>query len=251
MLRSIKSLKGLKLIAKDGTIGKVYDFYFDDDMWTVRYLVADTRAWLPGRKVLISPIVFGKQEWDMQKFSVRLSKEQIRNSPNIDEKMPVSRQKQLELHRYFAWPAYWNTGMFINATQIPLPQKKRRNREQGNKNENNDTHLRSTREVSTYQVRAEDGKIGHVEDFILNDESWLILYVVVKRESLPGRQVLVSTAWLSDIDWDRRTVSVDLTADAVKNSPEYDPNMPVNRAYEVRLYDFYGRPKYWLRKEEK
>src|SRR5687767_2340606 len=55
MLRNIKDLRGYVIRAIDGTIGKVDDFYFDDEDWGIRYLVVDTGSWLSGRKVLISP----------------------------------------------------------------------------------------------------------------------------------------------------------------------------------------------------
>ena len=42
-------------------------------------------------------------------------------------------------------------------------------------------------------------------------------------------------------------VHVDLDRDTVAHSPKYDPSAPVNLEYEVRLYDYYGRPKYWTR----
>ena len=42
MLIKASELKGLKLGARDGEIGRVKDFYFDDQNWVVRYLVADT-----------------------------------------------------------------------------------------------------------------------------------------------------------------------------------------------------------------
>ena len=59
MLQSIKQLYGEKLGASDGEIGHVKDFYLDDRNWAVRYLVADTGTWLPGRRVLLSPHAIG------------------------------------------------------------------------------------------------------------------------------------------------------------------------------------------------
>ena len=245
MLRSVQSLLGFKLLARDGVIGTVYEFYFDDKTWTVRYLVADTGTWLQGRRILIPPIVFGKLDWNNQNFPVSLTKEQIQKSPSIDEKKPVSREKQIELHRYFGWPAYWQSGDFMHTAPIPPPPDPRIIKK-GQEKKNSHTHLRSTREVRKYRVRSTNGEIGHVEDYILNDESWIILYVVVDTGNwLPGKQVLVSNSWVNRIDWEERVVSVDLTKDVVKKSPEYDPSKPVNREYEIRLYDFYGRPKYW------
>jgi hypothetical protein len=110
-----------------------------------------------------------------------------------------------------------------------------------------ETHLRSVKEVTGYQILATDGDIGHVEDFIVEDKLWLLQYLVVDtRNFLPGgRKVLVAPAWVNSVDWVGRSVSVDLSVDAVKNSPEYDPSEPVNRAYETRLYDYHGRPHYW------
>jgi hypothetical protein len=111
-----------------------------------------------------------------------------------------------------------------------------------------DPHLRSTREVIGYHIQATDGEIGHVEDFVLNDEIWSIYYMVVDtRNWLPGREVILSTSWIEEVDWIERHVHVNLSQEAVENSPEFDPSVPVNREYEIRLYDYYGRPKYWTR----
>ena len=56
MLYRASELKGYTLDAIDSTLGQCSDFLFDDQHWTIRYMVADTRRWLPGRKVLVSPI---------------------------------------------------------------------------------------------------------------------------------------------------------------------------------------------------
>ena len=63
MLRSVKSLEGFSIGATDGTIGKVKDFYFDDEAWVIRYAVVNTTAWL-GREVLLSPYSIGQADWD-------------------------------------------------------------------------------------------------------------------------------------------------------------------------------------------
>ena len=108
MLYSIKKLTGYKIQAEDGQIGKVRDFYFDDEKWAVRYLVVNTRHWLPGRQVLISPVsIRGKRDLDLQVFPVNLSKEGVKKSPDIDTEMPVSRQKEALLNKYFGWPLFW------------------------------------------------------------------------------------------------------------------------------------------------
>ena len=43
-------MQGYKLEGLDGVIGKVSQFYSDDDLWAIRYLVIDTKNWWPGKK---------------------------------------------------------------------------------------------------------------------------------------------------------------------------------------------------------
>ena len=100
--------------------------------------------------------------------------------------------------------------------------------------------------IGRYRVDAKDGKIGHVADLIVDSEAWDICYMVVDtRDWLPGKKVLVAPAWVDRVSWEGSMVAVDLTREQVENSPEYDPSQPVNREYEARLYDYYGRPRYW------
>ena len=106
--------------------------------------------------------------------------------------------------------------------------------------------LRSVKEVEGYMLRARDGDIGRCKDFLFDDEIWVIRYMVADTGKwLPSRKVLISPDWIVSIQWLEREVAVDLNVEEIKESPEYDPSAPVNREYEARLYDFYGRPKYW------
>jgi hypothetical protein len=107
--------------------------------------------------------------------------------------------------------------------------------------------LQSTQEVIGYYIQASDGDIGHVEDFIADDAAWTMRYIVIDtRNWWPGKKVLVAPQWVTAVNWGESQVQVDLRCEDIKNSPEFDPAAPVNREYEERLYDFYGRPKYWL-----
>src|SRR5512135_669019 len=98
MRKITKDLKGNTIVATDGDIGKVDDFYFDEESWTIRYLVADTGDWLLRRKVLLSPVAFGKADFASGRFKVTLTKKQIENSPSIDTDKPVSRQHEAYYH---------------------------------------------------------------------------------------------------------------------------------------------------------
>lgn len=106
--------------------------------------------------------------------------------------------------------------------------------------------LRSANELTGYVLKAEDGDIGRCKDFLFDDDRRTVRCMVVDtRNWLPGRKVLLSPLWLDTVDWITRKVHVDLDKDQIKNSPEYRPSAPVNRDYEARLYDYYGRPRYW------
>jgi hypothetical protein len=248
MLRSVKEVKGYMLRAGDGDIGRCKDFLFDDEIWVIRYMVADTGKWLPGKKVLISPISLGEPDYTSRIFPVRLSKKQIEQAPDLDTDAPVSRQYETKYHEYFGWPYYWGGIETWGPYSYPAPLYADKKKEAVNvEPENGDPHLRSAGEVTGYRIQARDGEIGHVEDFIVDDRAWNIRYMVVDtRNWLPGsRKVLISKDWIVSIQWLEREVAVDLNVEEIKESPEYDPSAPVNREYEARLYDFYGRPKYW------
>jgi len=246
MLRSIKKLFGYMIQAVDGDIGKVYDFYFDDETWDIRYLVVDTGKWLPGRKVLIIPSALGEPDWRSNILPVQLTKDQIMRAPDIDLDKPVSRQHELELHEHYRWAPYWIPYGAPGAGVIPPAPPEKEEEKETKAKEEGDSHLRSAREVIGYHIQALDGEIGHVEDFIVEDILEIIRYMIVDtRNWLPGKKVLIAPLWIDKVSWKDAKVSIDLLREAIKDSPEFNPSEPINRRYEERLYDFYGRPKYW------
>jgi hypothetical protein len=111
--------------------------------------------------------------------------------------------------------------------------------------EANDVHLRSANKVTGYRIGAADGDIGHVEDFIIDDETWEIRYMVVDTQNWwPGEKVLVVPQWICRVSWSDSEAYVDLSRETIENGPEYHPDA-LNRKYEETLYDYYKRPKYW------
>ena len=242
MKRSLNDLVGYTIHASDGDIGTISEFYFDDLSWNIRYVIVETGGWLLGRKVLISPFALGKPDYESRKIPVNLTKEQVQNSPSIDTDKPVSRQYEIDLHGHYGWPIYWGAGAMyggVLAAPILLIDEDETEHEESP----GDSHLRSTNKVTGNNVEATDGEIGHVEDFMVDDKAWAIIYLLVDtRNWLPGKKVLVSTKWISRISWNDSKVVVDLTYDAIKNSPEFDPKVPVTLDYEGKLHDYYGRP---------
>ena len=241
MLRSLLSLD-YKIRAVDGDIGSVHDWYFDDQSWKVRYLVVDTGGFLM-RKVLLSTASLGEPQWTERVFPVKHTREEVKNSPNIDTEKPVSRQHERDLHTYYEWMPYWG-GPVGAPVMHPIPLSVEEPQEKPDENTEEENHLRSFREVSSYAVRAVDGKVGQVEDFIVDDSEWVIKMLVADTGSwLRGRRVLLATGSVEDISYPEKSVAVNLRRETVENSPEFDPAEPVNEELELRLYDYYGRPK--------
>ena len=259
MLNSILHINGSKIIAKDGEIGHVKEAYFDDDNWTIRYLVVDTGTWLSGREVLISPYAvvqpLGQHPNGGKQIEVTLTQQQVTDSPTTETHLPVSRQHEREMSRYYAFPSYWEGGELwamsaLPLVPAPLPTAVESEAEAAKRASEvplEDVHLRSSANVTGYDLQATDDSIGHVSDFIFDDESWAIRYLVVDtRNWWPGgKKVLVATQWIARIDWADRTVFTTLTRDEVKASPTYDESAIISRDYEERLHASYSRADYW------
>lgn len=246
MLRSSSEIKGYSLKATDGSIGKARDFLFSDFNWVIRYLVADTGGWLSDHKVLVSPISLDKPDYDNQSLPIRLTRDQIKNSPSLETDKPVSRQFEISFHRHFQWPAYWGGALAWGIVAYPKElflQAQKAAAEDVAEETDGDPHLRSMNEVEQYHIMASDGDIGSVKDFIIEDEDWKVRYLVIDtRKWLPGKKVIISSDWIEELDYTKSMVHVDISREKIRNSPEYDPKAPIVQMYEARLHDYYRRP---------
>lgn len=223
MLQSVKLLINLVLSAEDGEIGRSKDFLFDDRAWVIRYMVVDTSKWLTGKKVLISPTSLGQPDRDNMLFPVLLSKEQVKKAPDLNSDAPVSRQYEIAFHTFYGMPFYWDDNS--TSDQVADPSSRFVGKVvSGEANE----HLRSVGEISGYRVVATDGECGFVEDFILDDETWDVKYLIVGiNNENSSRKYLLSPAWLGDINWGQGVLNVHMTKEQLENHPEYDPTAPI------------------------
>ena len=247
MLTRLKPLLGHGIRATDQNLGNANDFYFDDQEWIIRYLVVDTGNWLPGRLVLIATEALGQQEWSAQEVSVNLTAKEIQNSPSIEIDQPVSRQKEQALRAHFQWPAYWDlSGAPMARTVKPmLPDDAQDALDQSE--DFGDPHLQNVNEVLNYSIQAVDGKIGHVEDFMIDHQSWHIRYMVVDTGNwLPDKKVLVAPGWIKEISWTDQTASVVHSRGQIQSCPEFEPDISISRDYERQIYQHYGHANYWV-----
>lgn len=243
MLHSAKGLIGFSVHGADGDVGKIDDVYFDDERWVIRYIVVDTGGWLTGRKVLLSPMAFRQADWDGKRMLVNLTREKIENSPGIDTHKPVSRQHESDLYNYYGYPYYWGGPYAWGFAVFPavLEQQvfddaERRNaREKMEQVSPEDRHLRSCSEVSGYAINATDATLGHVEDFLFDEEDWSIqLLVIDPRDWWPNNDVLVSPQRIRHVSWEDKSVDVNLSRDEIEASPQYDPaHPPLSRPHDL------------------
>lgn len=259
VLRRFSVLREYTFGAADGDVGSVHDLYFDDLSWTVRYVVADTGTWLSGRKVLLSPAAMRGVDPAGRRIDTTLTRRQVEASPSIDTAKPVSRQHESELHTYYGYTPYW-TGpyrwgpyAFPSGALPPMTGSPHETRVAedlaAREGEHGDEHLRSARAVTGYGIRASDGDLGHVEDFLIDEQDWAIRYLVVDpRNWWPGSHVLVATDWIRGVDWNDSVVEVDVTREAVRGARPYEPQGTFGREDEVELYARHRRPGYWDRR---
>jgi len=200
MLHKAGRLRGTDVHADDGYIGRVEDFYFDDAKWTIRYLVVNTKSWVTRHPVLI-PIDAVRPNWGRAGFNLALTRDQVLNSPEIDLRTALSRGDEERVLGHFGHPLYWKA----NGRTGAIPD------------------VCSTREVTGVHVQASDGEIGHVDDFLINEASWRVEYLVLDTSNwIGGKWVLVAPKTLKGIDWPNATLRVGLTSEAVKESPSID-----------------------------
>ena len=227
MLLNIKQMYGAKLSALDGEIGHVSDFYFDDQHWAVRYVVADTGFWLSGHLVLISPHAFRKFDQDCHRLFVSLNKAQIENSPPIESHKPISRQYEEEHYCYYGWPPYWQAGEMWGHGGFPLDppphiQPSEKSAQSGVLHHGCEAHLRSTKALRGYHIETSDGEIGHVTDFMVDDEKWAICQLVVQTGHwYSSKEIIISPRNITRVSYEESMVFVNVTKDDILNAAEY------------------------------
>ena len=243
MLRNIKDIEGFAIHATDGVLGLVKDFYFDDELWVVRYFVVETRTQHSNRRTLISPIAMGIPNWIDRIIPAALTEAQVIGGPDIDTDRPVSRQHEIGYMGYYGYPNYWGggglwgAGMYPDVLQAgrdpavasrgnePLRQRRLPGRSTSEIREARpeDVHLRSANTVMRYYVHATDGDIGHVAGILVDEKSWEIRFVIVNTSNWwLGHEVLIAPESIADVYWAESKLNVALDRDAIKGAPEYE-----------------------------
>ena len=230
MLRSILSLKNFTMRASDGEIGKVKDFYFDDQTWRLKYLVVETGNWLMGKKVLISTAALHAPIWNESTFPVDLTIDQVKNSPDIDTEKPVTREQEYDLNYHYSWPwdgggiGFMTTGMVGGVVAPDIPLSDRVGDEMHHaEHQHRDKHLRSFKQVHDFELRCTDKNIGEVHDFLMSDSDWSLPYIVAEAGNwYAGKKLLLATRFVDKIEWETSSVYLLQSSAQVANATEFD-----------------------------
>jgi len=245
MQHSVNNLVGCTVNVKDCELGKVNEFYFDDIAWSIRYLVVKAGNWMSERILLIPQAALGAADWKSGRFNINLTMKQVKNSPDIDTDKIITRQTEIDLFNYYSLHYYWGNEFyarpiimdsFKSFTNLKMVAEE----DEFSQDLNNNQYLLSTNKVKGYNIHANDGEIGHVEDYILDDENWNLRFLIVDTHNWkPGKKVLILPRWIKHIDNDQSKVFLNLSQESVKNIPEFDPSQPIGTNYDTELFNHY------------
>ena len=245
MKRSLKELIGFTIQATDGEKGKVYDILFDDETWIIRYVEADLGNMFSMERVLIPRFYLREPLWEEKHFPIELTMEKIKNSPNIDFDLPVSRKYENELVEHYGLKPYWpvNIAAYAGKETMFNPYILFKANKKTIAKEKFETCLRSFTEIRGYLINATDDNFGHIEDLIIDDSNWQILYFIIDTKNIVpwSKQVMLPIDLIDEISLVNNDIKINLPKETIKNAPEYTPAMPVDEEFEKLLGDFYSR----------
>ena len=243
MKHSLNKLKNFSLHATDGEKGKVKNFLFDDMDWTIRYLEVDYGNFFQDKRVLIPVNQLGAINHDEKYVTVNLSVENIKKSPGLDYELPVSRQYEASLLQYYQVEPYWPEAVagYAGRESLLAPGYGFRAPRSAGKTEES-TSLRSFSEVSGYYIKAVDDQFGHLEDLIVDGQTWHIIYGVFDTKNLSpwSKEVILPVEAIEEISFLDKEVTIHLPKEEIKNAPEYDADRIHESAYETDVHRFYS-----------
>ncbi|VUD66697.1 hypothetical protein TDB9533_03665 [Thalassocella blandensis] len=227
----LSELKHFTLAATDNNdIGEPKDFLLDDKQWAVRYVVLKAHPWIPlTKKVLLSPVSLKLPNVGEHTIQAELTHDAIKNGPLLDDHLPVSRANEIELFHHYGYAYYWmgpglwgtypHPGALVDQNALDLQKQAGPHRE----GEHNESHLRSFKELRNYAVKVGDFTIGEVLDFVMDDTSWRVEYVVVAGEETSSKHFrLIPMNQINRVAWEDRAIYIDMSRDEFSRLREYD-----------------------------
>lgn len=228
MLESAKELIRYRVKAVDGKLGKAHDLYFEDGSWAIRYLLLNVGRWLLGERVLVPPERLGQPDTKSHSLPVLMTKREVEQCAAAETAQPVSHQMQHKVSaRYGGTHAQGGGPMaslhgVMSSEAVALAESEESPPQQG-------PGLRSIQEVLGYQIEALDGPLGVAEDFLIDDDEWVIRYILVNTKTWkPGRQVLIPPSWVQAIVWSESRIHVSVKREKIKTAQRFHATSHAN-----------------------
>lgn len=248
MLQSLSAIRGVRVAAKDGNLGRVEDILFDAGIWAVRYIEVATQLEVDeDRRLLLPAGEIRQADWERAVLRFDLTREQAAQSPRLIDDRPVSRQEEERLHSFFGWQPYWTDADPPSGPEMPIPEGDEMTGDRQAESVPDerlpvgDPNLYSAQDVVDYQVEADGGLAGKVNDLIVDDETWMIRYLVIDTGDDTGeKQVLLASQLVDRVSFDTFSVYADVSVEAVKAGPGYDPSVPIDAEFEEHLQNYFG-----------
>jgi hypothetical protein len=242
MLRRVRQLERYRVLTRDGKRRRCRDFLFDDLDWTVRHVVTDRRGWGKDRERAVPVHVLGKPRGDLARLPINLTEHEIEECPPPDRNDARLQARTAEAELHSRLQRSGGDGRPLRRLQMGRIGLGAHPAETKSAHPDQAGQLRSLRALAGYRIQATDGHVGRTHDFVIDELSWQVRFLVVKMGVWPlARQVLVATEWILAINDGEARVHLDLRKEAMKNGPSWDQHTPVTPAVEAQLYDYYGR----------
>ena len=231
MIRTCDELYQRPIHAVDGELGKVFDLYVDDFSWHIRYVVAELGSWFKSRRVLLSPLALA--EYDGGSLKVHLTKQEIADCPGNDRDKPVTLQEKERLDALFtmaqSYSATGDPGMVLPFVP-PAKGDELRIGDLWNR------RLRSSRIIRRYALCTDEGKAGQARDFLIDDRSWTIKYLVFSPAGQHHKvHRLIEAQKIGSIEWSGECMTLETSRKALLRLPAFDQERHVNISYEELL----------------
>ncbi len=105
---------------------------------------------------------------------------------------------------------------------------------------------RSLKKLLAFRIKAIDGQKGDVNDFLFDEEKWIIRYLRTDLEtSVHGKSVLIGSVFLDKPDWDHSLFPVKLLKADIEKAPALEEHLPVSIKYEEEYNKHYRIVNYW------
>ncbi len=254
MLLSLRDITGYRMMARDGEIGKVTDFLFDQRDWSIRYIVDKTSA-LFGKQVLIDVSAIKKISWSDQVLELSIDKKQVRESPDIDFKSILKKENEQKLIDHFQGTVNW-TSIDKQGT-LPLTRGLSLDI-YGDKSNSDyarlivqDTEfdpegLQSSSMAVNFKISTNNGHLGHAEDFIIDDSNWMIRFMVIDtRGGQNKKKILLRPESIDWISWRKKHVSVNMDKEKIQGCPNFEVSFPLSQEYADLLYNQFECSNFW------